>query len=276
MLGSNLDIMSPQWTDVIFKDRNKAYGAYQLRKDNARTTNRALIIAASMFVLVLATPTIINAIKGFIPKADPKIDIHTVELHTPPPIAAEPVKPPPVQEKQVKAHNDVIKWPPPVVRPDRDVREEPPTETQIAKADVGQDNIKGDPNAAVADIDVKVGDKNIEGITESNNTNEVFKAVEINPEYPGGEEAFGKFLRDHIRYPPVAKENGVQGKAFIQFVVERDGSLTDMQIVRSPGSGLGEEAVRVLKISPHWRPGYQNGKAVRVQYTVPVNFALAE
>jgi protein TonB len=274
MLGSNLDIMSPQWTDVIFKNRNKEYGAYQLRKENSRTTNRALIIAASVFVVVLATPTVINIIKGFIPKADPIVKITEVELKSPPPIEAEPVKPPPVQ-KQVVAQHDMIEYKPMVVKPDIEAERDPPTDKQLEVADPGPKTLKGDPNAEVV-IDEKQGNEAIKGITESDNSNEVFKAVEINPEYPGGEAAFGKFLQSHIRYPPIAKENGTQGRVFLQFVVERDGSLTDMKIVRDPGSGLGEEAVRVLKISPHWKPGIQNGKAVRVQYTVPVNFALAD
>jgi len=275
MLGSNLDIMSPQWTDVIFKGRNKAYGAYQLRRENANNTNRALIIAASTFVFILALPTIVNKIKGFIPKADPIVKVTEVKLMTPPPIEAMKEPPPPVQVKQMVAQHDMIEFKPPIVKPDLEARRDPPTDKQLEVADPGPKNLKGDPNAEVV-IDEKQGTEAIKGITESDNTNEVFRAVEINPEYPGGEAAFGKFLQSHIRYPAVAKENGVQGKAFIQFVVERDGSLTDLQIVRSPGSGLGEEAVRVLKISPHWKPGIQNGKTVRVQYTVPVNFALSD
>lgn len=274
MLGSNVDIMSPQWTDVIFKNRNKAYGAYQLRRDNASTTNKALIIAASVFVVVLATPTIINIVRGFIPKADPIIKITEVDLKTPPPIEAVKETPPPVQ-KQVVAQHDMIESKPPIVRPDVEARQDPPTDKQLEVADPGPRTLKGDPNAEVA-IDEKQGTEAIKGVTETDNSNDVFKAVEINPEYPGGEAAFGKFLQSHIRYPGVAKENNVQGRVFLQFVVERDGSLTDMKIVRDPGSGLGEEAVRVLKISPRWKPGIQNGKPVRVQYTVPVNFALSE
>lgn len=102
----------------------------------------------------------------------------------------------------------------------------------------------------------------------------VFNAVQIQPTFPGGEAAFAKFLSANIKYPPIAKRNNITGRVFIQFVVERDGSLTDMRILRDPGSGLGEEAVRVLKLSPQWKPGFQNSKPVRVQYTVPINFSL--
>jgi len=103
----------------------------------------------------------------------------------------------------------------------------------------------------------------------------VFNSVEVNPAFPGGEAAFGKFLHDHIRYPDKARENKVTGRVFISFVVEKDGSLTNFKTLRDPGSGLGEEAERVLVLSPKWSPGIQNGRLVRVQYTVPVNFSLA-
>jgi protein TonB len=275
MLGSNLDIMNPQWLTVIFKDRNQAYGAYELRRENPRNTNNALLIAVSAFVFALALPTIINKIEGFIPKADDKVIIRQVTLLPPPAIEKVQPAPPPVQQRQVRSQHDIVRFPPPVVRPNIETHEDPPTDKTLEKTDPGPQTMKGDPNAAV-NIDDKVGPKDIEGVTESTDDKKVFIAVEVNPLFPGGEAAFGKFLRDHIRYPAVAKENNVQGRVFVQFVVERDGSLTDMKILRDPGSGLGDEAVRVLKISPHWSPGIQNGKPVRVQYTVPVSFSLAE
>jgi len=275
MLGSKLDIFNPEWLDVVFKGRNQAYGAYELRKSNPKTTNRALLIACSLFVLVLALPTLINIIKGYIPKADEKVKLTDVVLMSPPPIDQTKPPPPPPKEPP-KPKVDQVKFPPPVVKPDNEVREkDPPTQKQLEVADPGQKEQKGDPNQTVR-IDEPVGNADITAVTEAGDGDKIFNAVEINPTFPGGEEAFGKFLRDHIRYPSVAKENNTQGRVFVQFVVERDGSLTDLKILRDPGSGLGDEAVRVLKISPHWKAGIQNGKPVRVQYTVPVNFSLAE
>jgi len=104
--------------------------------------------------------------------------------------------------------------------------------------------------------------------------NMVFTAVEMQPEFPGGEAALGKFLQANLRYPALAKENGIQGKVYIQFVVQKDGNLDDMKVLRDPGSGLGDEALRVLAESPKWRPGIKNGLPVNVQYTIPVNFRL--
>lgn len=104
----------------------------------------------------------------------------------------------------------------------------------------------------------------------------VFTAVEQAPEFPGGIEAFSKFLAANLRYPKAARENNVQGRVIITFVVEKDGSLTDMKVVRGIGSGCDEEAVRVLKLSPAWRCGTQNGRPVKVQYSVPISFTLAD
>jgi len=274
MLGSKLDIFNPEWLDVVFKGRNQAYGAYQLRKENPRNINRSLITASVCFVFVLALPTIINKIKGFIPKADDKVKITDVVLMPPPPIdKAQPPPPPPKEPPKPKV--DQVKFPPPIVKPDNEVHEkDPPTEKQLEVADPGQKEQKGDPNAQIR-IDEPVGNADVSQVTEGN-SNEIFTAVEIPPNFPGGEEKFGKFLHDHIKYPPMARDNNIQGRAFISFVVERDGSLTDIKIVRDPGSGLGDEAVRVLKISPHWTPGIQNGKPVRVSYTVPINFSLGD
>lgn len=102
----------------------------------------------------------------------------------------------------------------------------------------------------------------------------IFTAVEQEPTFAGGIEAFYKFLQNNIRYPTKAFENKIQGKVFISFVVERDGSLTDIKVVRGIGGGCDEEAKRVISISPKWKPGIQNSKPVRVQYTMPISFTL--
>lgn len=274
MLGSNLNIMSPEWTDVVFKNRNQAYGAYQLRKHNAYNTNKALLIATSIFFFALAVPTIINKIEGFIPPSATVTKTTIFTMIQPPVIMA--VKPPAaLPQKQVRAQHDMVKDWPPVVKPE--AQDDPPTQKMLEKADPGPATLKGTIDAPAA-IDEKVGPTNIVGEpTESPaNPTGIFITSEVMPSFPGGEEAFGKFMRDHIRYPAMAKENGITGRVYIQFIVERDGSLTDMKILKEPGSGLGDEAARVLKISPRWKPGIQNGKPVRVQYTIPVSFSLGD
>ncbi len=105
-------------------------------------------------------------------------------------------------------------------------------------------------------------------------TDEIFVVVEQQPEFPGGMSALMKFLGDNIKYPVIAQENGIQGRVITNFVVERDGSITDVQFVRGQDPSLDREAVRVIQSMPKWKPGQQRGKPVRVRFTLPVVFRL--
>jgi protein TonB len=274
MFGDKIDIFNPEWLNVVFKGRNQAYGAYELRKENPKTTNKALIIAVAAFVIILASPTIYNVIIGFIPKKDEKVKVTDVVLLPPPPIDQTKPPPPPPKEPP-KPKVDQVRFPPPIVKPDNEVREkDPPTEKQLAVADPGQKEQKGDPNQQIR-IDEPVGNADVQAVTEDTG-NQIFTAVEVEPEPAGGIQKFYDFLSNKIKYPNAAKEAGTQGKVIMTFVVEKDGSLTDIKVLREPGNGLGDEATRVLKLAPKWKPGIQNGKPVRVQYTIPVNFSLGE
>ena len=270
MLGSKLDIFNQQWIDVVFSGRNKAYGAYELRRDNGRNTRTALIIGVIAFVLILSANTIVNALMGFIPKAKEKVKITNVVLQPPPPDIKKPPPPPPPEPPKPQVNQ--VKFPPPVVKPDVEVKEKPPTIEELKVADPGTKNLKGDKDAAPT-IDEPVGTADTK-VTEED-PNKIFTSVEQVPEFPGGADAFNKYLSNHIKYPAVARENNTQGRAIVQFVCERDGSLTDVHVVRDIGDGCGDEAVRVLKGSPKWKPGIQNGRPVRVQYSVPVSFTLS-
>ncbi|WP_183566827.1 energy transducer TonB [Mucilaginibacter sp. SP1R1] len=273
MFGSKLDILDQKWIDVVFSSRNKAYGAYELRRDNSKNTSRALIYAIVFFVLVVSMPTIIAKIKGFIPKADDKVKITDVVLLPPPPVD-QTKKPPPPPPEPPKPKVDQVRFPPPVVKPDNEVKEkDPPTVKELQVADPGQKDQKGDPNADIR-IDEPVGNSDIKQVVEAD-PNQIFTSVEQVPEFPGGLDKFGAYLGRAIRYPAVARENGTQGRVIVTFVVEKDGSLTDIKVTRGIGSGCDEEAVRVLKASPKWKPGIQNGRPVRVQYSVPISFTLA-
>ncbi|MDR0421766.1 MAG: TonB family protein [Proteiniphilum sp.] len=109
---------------------------------------------------------------------------------------------------------------------------------------------------------------------EEEATEEIFVVVEEQPEFPGGNTALMKFLSDNIKYPVIAQENGIQGRVICNFVVERDGSITDVQVLRGVDPSLDREATRVIQQMPHWKPGKQRGSAVRVRYTLPVVFRL--
>jgi protein TonB len=106
------------------------------------------------------------------------------------------------------------------------------------------------------------------------NTDEVFKVVEVDPEFPGGEEALYKYLSENIKYPVMAKNNKVEGRVYITFVIEKDGTVSDAKVLRSVNEELDAEALRVINAMPKWKPGMQQGVPVRVQYNIPISFKL--
>ncbi|HBK40100.1 MAG TPA: M56 family peptidase, partial [Porphyromonadaceae bacterium] len=106
--------------------------------------------------------------------------------------------------------------------------------------------------------------------------NELFIVVEVQPQYPGGDITMNKFISDNLQYPKIAQENGIQGRVITQFIVEKDGSLSDIQVVRGVDPSLDKEAIRLIRLMPEWIPGTQRGNKVRVRYTLPVTFRLSD
>lgn len=268
---SKIDLYNKEWIDVVFEDKNKGYGAYQLRQQNSWNTTKSMLLAGSVFVFLFFTPKIYSLVKGMAPEA-PEEKITEVIMAPPPPINPEVQTPPPVEPPPPR--QDQIKFPPPVVKPDNEVRDEkPPTVEDLKKADPGQKTIEGDPTADVVQI-VAAGEGPKQAAIVEDNQVYNFVSMENPPAFPGGIEKFYKFLGDNIKYPPMAAENNITGNVFVSFTVEKDGSLTDVKVDRKLGYGTDEEAVRVLKLSKRWNPGMQNGKPVRVKYNIPIKFSL--
>ena len=272
MLGSKIDLFNTQWLEVVFAGRNKSYGAYELRRDNSKTTSRAVIIGSVLFILMVSLPLIIRYISGILPEAE-KEKITEVVLMAPPPINKEELPPPPPEPPKPKI--DQVKFPPPVVVPAEEVKdEEPPTVEELKVADPGQKSIEGDPNADIK-IDEPAGEAPIEAAVTEDNSIKDFASVEVLPEFEGGMAGWGKYLQKNLKYPPMARENNITGRVIVSFVVEKNGKLTDIKVLRGIGGGCDEEAKRVLAIAPAWKPGIQNGRPVRVAYTMPIFFQLA-
>ena len=184
------------------------------------------------------------------PKEQPK------DLPPPPP-------PPPPKVDQVK----FVK---PVVAKTEDIVEEPPKIEEIKEKKLGDETIKGDPDAPLTVEPVGNGPSQVvEEDTSIYNT----AGIEVKPDFPGGLEKFYKFIGKNFQVP---EEEGLKGKIFVTFVVEKDGSLTDIKVLRDIGYGTGKEAIRVLKTCPRWVPGEQNGKKVRVLYSLPISIQSAE
>ncbi len=174
------------------------------------------------------------------------------------------------EPEEVIIQTDVVEPPPP---PPPEV---PEVTTLINVVDDEQE-IK---NELVVNAEVTEETKNVEitqvKVEEEEEVAEepIFTVVESEPEFPGGMEALYKYLAQNIKYPQLARENGITGKVYVTFVVEKDGSIANPRILRDIGGGCGAEAIRVVKAMPKWSPGKQRGKAVRVQFNLPVNFNL--
>lgn len=174
-----------------------------------------------------------------------------------------------IEDLVIQTQQEELPPPPPPEAP------EVTTELNIIEDDAESSNEIGIVNAEVTD-----NTQNIE-ITpvvveqeEEEDEQVIFQVVENDPEFPGGIEAMYKFLAQNIKYPQLARENNITGRVYVTFVVEKDGSVSGVKVLRDIGGGCGAEAVRVVKSMPKWTPGKQRGKAVRVQYNLPVNFNL--
>jgi protein TonB len=272
MFGSKIDLLKTEWLDVVFANKNKKYGAYELRKSSSAITARALLIASAAFVLLFITPKILSVIKGKLPE-DNEVKQVEVTVAPPPPVNPETPPPPPVEPPPPK--QDQIKFPPPIVKPDNEVIDKEPVQIEdLKKADPGQKTIEGDPTADIV-IAGPVGDGPKQAAVVEDTKVYDFVSIETQPGFPGGMDKFYAYLKKAVRYPAMAQENNIQGKVFLSFVVEKNGDLTDIKVERKLGGGTDEEAIRVLKNSPKWTPGIQNGKPVRVKYNIPISFTLS-
>lgn len=174
-----------------------------------------------------------------------------------------------IEETVIQTQDDT---PPPPPPPEPEVVT---TEVNIIENDAESENelnmdvfdkLEKQDNVEIAQVTVEDEEEEVE--------DEIFQAVEQDPEYPGGVDALYKFIQQNLKYPQLAKENNITGRVFVQFVVEKDGSVSNVKAARDIGGGCGAEAVRVIKSMPKWTPGKQRGKAVRAAYTLPVNFVL--
>lgn len=264
-----LDILKNQWLEIVFEGRNKVYGAYELRRTNRKTTIKALIIGAIFFSFAVAAPLIID----LIPKGEEKDmdrDIKITAIKLPPKKKEEPklnVPPPPPPPPKV----DQVKFVKPVVAKAEEVTEEPPKIVEIKEKKIGAETIKGDPDAILTVAPVGKGPAKV---VEADD-NQIYNTagIEVKPEFPGGMDKFYSYVGKNYRAP---EEEGLKGKVYVTFVVEKDGSLTDIKVLRDIGYGTGKEAIRVLSKCPRWNPGVQNGKPVRVLYSLPITIQTAD
>ncbi len=276
---AKVDLIDNGWVDLVFEGKNQQYGAYQLRKNTGKRNVWALlsVLAAAIIVwlIVIANVAIQNAMREN-QSIDTDVELSKLAQKKETKVERkEEVKKIEVEQKVVEKVKSSVKFTAPEIKKDDEVKPEDEIKSQddLAKTNtaIGTFDVKGNDEAEGVVLkanEVAVDEKPKEEETK------VFDVVEQMPEFPGGPAALMKWLSDNIKYPAVAEENGIQGRVVCTFVVERDGSVTDVQVARSIDPSLDKEAIRVLKKMPKWIPGRQNGSAVRVKYTVPVTFKL--
>jgi protein TonB len=249
----------PTFDDIVFENRNQDYGAYQIRKKY----NRVVLISTLIGIFVLGLIVIIPYIRASNQARQKARDATEViaemannlqqDVAPPPP----PPPPPPPAEQQA-----VVKYVAPVVVDSVKVEDQ-------SKLMISDEQVSTTVNKEVVEV---VEEKHEE--VQEKEEQQVFVVVEEMPEFPGGEIALRTYIAKAIVYPTVAQENGIQGKVFVTFVVNKDGSVSNAKIARGVDKSLDEEALRVVATLPKWKPGKQRGVPVRVSYTVPISFKL--
>ena len=277
---SQIDLIDNRWSDLMFENRNKEYGAYVLRRQTTARNIKSIITVLILFALVMVYMVAKNAYDDY--QAKHQAQTQVTELTA----LQEQKKEAKVERKEVVKQEKVeqvvekvkssIKFTAPVIKKDDEVRPEDEMKSQDeimnSKVAVGFANVVGNDESGEV---LKAKEALVtEPVKPREEENKVFDVVEQMPSFPGGTAALMAYLQKAIKYPPVAEENGIQGRVVCSFVVERDGSVTDVRIAKSVDPSLDKEAQRVVSAMPKWIPGKQNGQSVRVKYTLPVTFRL--
>ena len=276
---AKIDLISGSWTDLVFENRNQTYGAYVLRK----STGRRNVIAILSVILLAIACQIGLTLKNIADEAaarraamDQVTELSALEQKKEAKVERKEVVKQEQVQRVVEKVKSSVKFTAPVIKKDDEVKPEDELKTQdelmSSKAAIGTFDVKGnDESGEVLKAKEVIA---TEPVKPKEEENKVFDVVEQMPSYPGGNGALMQYLSSHIKYPVIAEENGIQGRVICTFVVERDGSITDVRIAKSVDPSLDKEAMRVVSSMPKWIPGKQNGSAVRVKYTLPVTFRL--
>ena len=287
MAKRNVDLTSAEWRNLVFADKNKEFGAYQIRKSSDKRHNLAmlymLIGLAVIFVLILG----LNKWSDYRAEQEALALQEQREAMMAAALAEQ-------QEEQQEEPEEEVKY----EQPEVEVPEEVLATVQVTQiAIVDADKVKNE----VMDMDTQKEDNTARGVVNQEGSDnadkfkavheqvvvkepepekakpkeeEIFVAVEQQAEFPGGQGALMKFLSNNIRYPESAQQNDIQGRVIVKFVVEKDGSIGNDTVVKGVDHDLDREAIRVVKKMPRWQPGKNNGVAVRSYFNLPVTFRL--
>lgn len=286
MAKSNIDLTSQSWRDLIFEDKNKEFGAYQMRKNSDKRHNMAFLYMLVGLVLVFIL--ILGLNKYF----DYRAEQEAIALQE----QREKMMAAALAQQEEQAEEEEQPEEQKFEQPEVQVPEEVLATVQVTQiAIVDADKVKNE----VMDMDTQKEDNTARGVVNQEGSDDVdkfkavqeqvvvhepvvekpkeeqiFVAVEQQAEFPGGQAALMRWLSQNVRYPEAAQQNDVQGRVVVKFVVEKDGSIGAATIVKGVDKDLDREALRVVKKMPKWQPGKNNGVAVRSYFNLPVVFKL--
>lgn len=297
MKAKNID---PSYLDLLFEGKNKAYGAYQLRKKASLYQLIGLVTAILIITITFGGLWWLNqeeiATHNGKIKVKHKKVVGYSQLTAPPPIeamaAASPQKPKVVKQPVLATKKFLT----PVVKPDAEVVEEDavPTQKELQHVNPGTTTEEGDSLGQIdfsrfeeAIIEVETGEEGaaatapVEAPTPPATPPpaqpaQVWDFVEQAPQFPGGQKELLSFLYTNLEYPLTARENGIEGTLYLKILIEADGSISKIEVLRELGGGCEEEAIRVVQLMPKWEPGIQNGTPVRVNVALPIKFKLVD
>ena len=280
---ANIDLTTNGWTDLVFEGRNKEYGAYKLRRQTPRRNIYAIVIIAIIALVLIGVYVAKTAYDQYQLNHQKNEQVTEISQINQPKKKSEvkrkEIQIPEKKQEVVKEVKSSIKFTAPVIKKDNEVKPEDEMKTQEelmqTTTAIGALDVKGNSETGeVLKVTQRVADEPI-AAPKPEVENKVFEVVEQQASFPGGDAALFRYLNDNIKYPAVAQENGIQGRVTVSFVVERDGSITDVKVERGVDPSLDREATRVVKSMPHWIPGKQNGNVVRSRFRLPVTFRLS-
>ncbi|MBQ7742713.1 MAG: energy transducer TonB [Bacteroidaceae bacterium] len=277
---AKIDILSKNWNDILFEGRNKGYGAYELRADTGKRNLKALIALLILLAFAYALPYIVSGIASAVESlgSDQVTELSNIEQEEEEEdeIQIEENKPDEAPAETVTEMASSIQFTVPEitdnVAEDKELIAQ--QKAQEARAKMGEFNFQGNDETST---NIKSDKKQLGDVASGGGGEgeaKVFTYVEQMPVFPGGEAALQKFIHDHLKYPTVSLEEGVQGTVMLRFVVNENGSVGEVQILKSLDTYCDREAKRVVQSLPRFTPGRQQGKPVKVWFQFPIRFEI--
>lgn len=285
-MAKDVDLSSKEWTDIIFEGKNKEFGAYELRRKSDGRHNRAVLFTLIGLIVVLLAgwgwtkySDIRQAqreleLQAMLEQQLAEMEAEAQEEQQEEEEIPQAVEEPQREEALPEEILNTIKDTEIAIAADEEVTEDITSKDDVAESTAAAgattfDQGTDDLNVVREHKDEIIVEEKHEPVKE-----EIFQAVEQMPQFPGGEAELLKYISSHIKYPTMAAENNIQGRVVVKFVVQKDGNVGEVVVLRGKDPDLDKEAVRVVKTLPKFIPGKMNGQAVSVWYTLPINFKL--